>query len=177
MPTPCTVTGNLQTLSGNLIAQGRVIFQLTNTGSGNPIGVSGTSIIPALTYSALSAADGSFTVQLWGNDVLAPANTLYAVTFRDQQGNQVGPILYSIIGASANLNTLVATSTVVPPVLLAGQVLTSAAPTVVAGQVGLGSTTATTATAGANGDVPAQVVGYLIFNVGGVTAKVPYYAA
>lgn len=49
------------------------------------------------------------------------------------------------------------------------------APTVGAGNLGIGKETATSATAGANGDVPAQVVGYLIFNLAGSTIKVPYY--
>ena len=118
MPTPCTVSGNLQTLTSGQILQGRVIFQLTNTGTGNPVGVSGTSIFPALTYTSITGTDGSFSVSLWGNDNITPANTLYAVTFRDQQGNEVGPILYSIIGATANLNTLTAVSTTLPPVFI-----------------------------------------------------------
>jgi hypothetical protein len=118
MPTPCSVTGNLQTLTGNQIAQGRIIFQLTNIGTGNPIGVSGTSIIPALTYTVLSAIDGSFSVSLWGNDNITPANTLYAVTYRDPQGNEIGPIQYSIVGATANLNSLAAISTTLPPVFI-----------------------------------------------------------
>ena len=53
--------------------------------------------------------------------------------------------------------------------------LTAAAPTVAAAQVGLGATTATSATTGANGAVPAQVVGYLIINVAGTAMKVPYF--
>lgn len=53
--------------------------------------------------------------------------------------------------------------------------LTAVAPTVAAGQVGLGATTATSATAGTNGAVPAQVLGYLIINVAGTSAKVPYF--
>ena len=43
-------------------------------------------------------------------------------------------------------------------------------------QVGLGNTTATSASAGSNGDVPAQVVGYLVVNIGGTLRKIPYYA-
>jgi hypothetical protein len=53
---------------------------------------------------------------------------------------------------------------------------TTVAPIVAAGQVGLGATTATTATAGANGAVPAQVAGYLIANVAGTQVKIPYFA-
>lgn len=123
MPTPCSVSGTLQTLTGGLIAQGKVIFQLTNIGTGNPIGVSGTSLIPALTYTVMTGQNGAFAVNLWGNDNINPSNTLYAVTFRDFQGNEVGPILYSIVGGSANLNSLSAVSTTTPPVLSVSAVL------------------------------------------------------
>lgn len=118
MPTPCTVTGTLNQLSGGLIGQGKILFQLTNIGTGNPIGVTGTSIIPQLTYSILTAQNGTFTVSLWGNDNINPVNTLYSVTFFDSLGNSMGPVLYSITGASVNLNTLAAVSTTVPPVFI-----------------------------------------------------------
>ena len=39
-----------------------------------------------------------------------------------------------------------------------------------------GATTATSANAGGNGDVPAQVVGYLVWTLNGNTVKIPYYA-
>ena len=117
MPTPCIVSGTLQTLTSGHIAQGRVIFQLTNIGTGNPVGIPSTSIIPALTYTAMSSQDGTFTLPLWGNDNISPSNTLYAVTFRDFQGNEIGPILYSITGGAVNLNSLAAVSTTIPPVL------------------------------------------------------------
>ncbi|MFA5037061.1 MAG: hypothetical protein WC479_07795 [Candidatus Izemoplasmatales bacterium] len=40
-----------------------------------------------------------------------------------------------------------------------------------------GSTAVTSANAGANGDVPAQVVGYLLVDVDGTNRKIPYYAS
>src|ERR1035437_3495672 len=55
-------------------------------------------------------------------------------------------------------------------------VLTGVAPTVTAGQIGLGSTTA--GTIGVNGGatgLTALPVGYLIINVGGTPMQVPYY--
>jgi predicted heme/steroid binding protein len=62
---------------------------------------------------------------------------------------------------------------------ISGLTLTAsgATPTVSAGQVAIGTTTATAATAGTHGDVPAQVLGYLVMNLGGTPIKVPYYAA
>jgi hypothetical protein len=116
MPTPCTVSGNLQALTSGQIAQGRVIFQLANIGTGNPVGVSGTSIFPALVYSVMTGPDGSFSVSLWGNDNINPLNTLYAVTFRDPQGNEIGPVLFNLTGATANLNSAIPVNNVLPPV-------------------------------------------------------------
>jgi hypothetical protein len=118
MAIPATVTGNLKALTNGSIAQGLVIFQLANTGSGNPIIVSGTAIFPSLKIITQSAADGSFSQTLWGNDNISPSNTIYNVTFRDAQGNEVGPIQYSITGSSVNLNSLSASSTTSPPVLI-----------------------------------------------------------
>jgi hypothetical protein len=121
VPSPCTVTGNLQNLSAGKISQGIVIFELANIGTGNPLGIIGTSLFPLLRYQIQSAPDGSFTTSFRGNDSINPANTIYDnVTYRDSLGNSVGPLQYSIIGASANLNTLVAATTTSPPVLTVG---------------------------------------------------------
>jgi hypothetical protein len=47
----------------------------------------------------------------------------------------------------------------------------------VAGDLTMSSATvATSATAGTNGDVPAQVEGYLVVNINGTARKIPYYA-
>jgi len=55
-----------------------------------------------------------------------------------------------------------------------GTILGSSAPTAQAGQVGLGSGTATTATAGAQ-TLPANPAGFLIVNIAGTVQKIPYY--
>lgn len=55
-----------------------------------------------------------------------------------------------------------------------GIILGTAAPTAQAGQVGLGSGTAATATAGA-ATLPANPTGFLIVNIGGTVQKIPYY--
>jgi hypothetical protein len=48
----------------------------------------------------------------------------------------------------------------------------------VAGDLTMSSATvATSATAGTNGDVPAQVAGYLVVNINGTSVKIPYYPA
>lgn len=53
--------------------------------------------------------------------------------------------------------------------------LTAAAPTVAAGQIGFGGTTSATATAGASITIPALAQGYVVINIAGTTAKIPYY--
>jgi hypothetical protein len=140
MPSPCTVTGNLQNLSSGKIAQGTVTFELANIGTGNPLGILGTSLFPVLKQQIQSAPDGSFTTSLWGNDNINPSNTIYNVTYRDSLGNSVGPIQYSIIGASANLNTLVAVNTTSPPVLIVGSLPLTATINLSAQSASIGTT-------------------------------------
>lgn len=53
--------------------------------------------------------------------------------------------------------------------------LSGTAPTVAAGQLGLGASTSGTATAGA-ATLPANPVGFLVINIAGTNFKVPYYA-
>lgn len=55
--------------------------------------------------------------------------------------------------------------------------LTGAAPTVAAGQIGIGATTASTVgAAGGASALPATPTGYLIVNIAGTNFKIPYYA-
>ncbi len=59
-----------------------------------------------------------------------------------------------------------------------GLTLTAVAPTVAAGEIGYGSTTATTVgAAGGASALPATPTGYVIINVAGTAFKVPYYAS
>jgi hypothetical protein len=57
-----------------------------------------------------------------------------------------------------------------------GFIATGAAPTVAAGQVSFGGTTAATATTGAVVALPALAAGFLVINVAGTQRKVPFYA-
>jgi hypothetical protein len=86
------------------------------------------------------------------NHLLQDPNTTPAQFFTTDDGN--GNVAVHTSGA----------------VVAAGQT-----PAVAAGQIGLGSTTANTASAGTQGPPPGQVVGYIIVNIGGTNYKVPYY--
>lgn len=121
---PATVTGNLQTLSAGQIQSGSVRFQLSNIGTGNPPSVIGIGLFPRLVQVFTTDNTGAFSVSIWGNDNINPANTIYLVTYLDNAGNSVGPIQYSITGASVNLNTLGALNGVVPPILAPSTSLT-----------------------------------------------------
>ena len=112
-----------------------MLFQLTNIGIGNPIGVTGTTIIPSLTYTAVTSVNGTFSISIWGNDNITPANTVYSCTFFDSLGNSMGPVLYNIVGASFNLNTAIAVSNVLPPVFVPTAIVSApTAPQVITGQ-------------------------------------------
>ena len=87
------------------------------------------------------------------------------------EGNKL--IVSTVALNSANCNGLV---TVIGGVVSASNnVLGGPSPLVSPGQVGLGSTTTTSAGAG-SAILPTRPVGFLEVNIGGTTRKVPYYA-
>jgi hypothetical protein len=57
-----------------------------------------------------------------------------------------------------------------------GLTILGATPTAPASQLGVGATTATTATSGSE-TLPAQPAGFLVMNLGGTVIKIPYYNA
>lgn len=68
-------------------------------------------------------------------------------------------------------------TSLVGPLTASNVAFTAATPTATPGQVALGNSTDTTATAGGGQAVPGTVLGYLTINVGGTIAKIPYFAA
>jgi hypothetical protein len=81
-----------------------------------------------------------------------------------------------VVGGTAALQVTVGQVTGTVPFVATNIRATAATAASAAGQLGFGTTTAATATAGASGAVPAQVVGYLVASLGGVNIKIPYYA-
>jgi hypothetical protein len=60
--------------------------------------------------------------------------------------------------------------------MLGGALVAGGYPTTGSGALGIGSNTAATATTGTSGATPAQVAGYLTWNLGGTVIKIPYYS-
>lgn len=59
--------------------------------------------------------------------------------------------------------------------MLSNPIVIGVTPATSSGQLGLGATTATTATAGSHGGVPGQVAGYLVISLNGATYKIPFF--
>lgn len=106
----CVVSGNLNLLTGSAAQYGQVIFRLGNLGTYQVPRVIGKAIFPALVYVVSTDVTGTFSINLWGNDQIDPANTIYYITFLDQYGNQTGPYQFYINGNAFNLNTATAMS-------------------------------------------------------------------
>ena len=111
MPSTCTVTGNLQFLSGST-DQGYVLFDLVNFGDQIPRVIGTTNIVKrGLLVQASSL--GAISTPLWGNDNIDPAGTLYRVSVMDDTKVVIQTDTFYITGTNFDLNT--ATPTPAPP--------------------------------------------------------------
>jgi hypothetical protein len=110
---------------------------------------------------------GVAPVVLQSSDLDDPDLTKVNETFR-----QIITSMNALVGANGKVPFSVSIDMQGNPILNAG--LSGAAPVVGAGEVGIGSQTAATATAGA-GTLPAAPDGFLIINVGGQQKKIAFY--
>jgi hypothetical protein len=124
-----------------------------------------------------SMGSGSRTYDSTSNITVASGGTFRALNIASLgsltvQAGGTALVVDSSFTSVSNSGTITATETNVS----GGVTLCAAAPTVGAGQIGLGGTTDTAASAGAGTAPPATVDGYLVINVNGTTKKIPYYA-
>lgn len=105
-----TVTGKVADAAGNPVPGATVNFALINIGRGNIALESGTSIVAPALVTATSGTNGAFSIALVGNDAITPNGTLYQVVIRGA-GITYGPFVYSITGATADLDSLVPVAT------------------------------------------------------------------
>lgn len=102
MPAPaCIITGTFESLIG--ATTGSVKFDLQNYGN-NPPKITGTGVIVGT--SVTTAVGASFSVTLYGNDVISPANTYYMVTLYDSNGHIVVEVPYNFTGVGGDLSNL-----------------------------------------------------------------------
>lgn len=166
-----TATG---TLDGNYDASiGQYAAQLGVISASN-FPISGTSYIPNNVFNAYPNAP-LFVMNLKGDAQDAAYVRILNDGVTGNHGLEIGGIIDGTGAApvALQLGHFNGTSSAVLNVPLT---VKGAAPTGSTGQLSVGATTATSASTGANGDVPAQVVGYLIFDLAGTKIKVPYYA-
>jgi hypothetical protein len=113
-----------------------------------------------------SANGGSSTPNMRVVDSATASGT--PVTLQIETGRAAGKCISNLGSGSTEVSYMDATGRLM---------LTGAAPTVAASQVGFGATTATTVgAAGGASALPATPTGYLIINVAGTQFKLPYYA-
>lgn len=106
---PVNVSGNVSTILGISVSSGIVLFTLAGFGVATPTPSYKNSSISVLSASAPINSDGSFSLQLHGNDTITPSGTVYLVQFITPFG-VFGPFQYNITGVS-NFNLTTATYT------------------------------------------------------------------
>jgi hypothetical protein len=107
MPSTPTITirGTLENLIGTADA-GSVRFELVNYGSDVPR-IVGTCIIGQVEQTVQADGTGAFSIVLWGNDVITPANTYYNVRISNSAGAELVVVPYQFSGVGGfDLSTL-----------------------------------------------------------------------
>jgi hypothetical protein len=155
--------GGFQDAEGNPLANGFLIFQLSQDAS-----VNNTTEITAGSKVNVPLGSGgsvSGTPSIWPNDVLVPANTFYLVSAYNENGQLVwGPNAQQVLSTPSPFNI----GAWVPGSVnlasgLQGQLSVSQA------------TTSTSATGGSASAVPADPAGYVTISINGNPFKIPYY--
>ena len=87
MAGPITITGTISAAANDATVQGSVDVMLCGYGSQVPR-VNGFALVGRITTEGILAkTDGTFEIQLAGNDQIVPAGTYYTVTIRDENGD------------------------------------------------------------------------------------------
>jgi hypothetical protein len=89
-----TLTGNFEALTGS--GNGYVILTLINYGTNIPR-LYGGGVIVNPTYQTSPGAN--FSVNLWGNDAITPANTYYQVSFYGAGQSLIATEIYQFNGS------------------------------------------------------------------------------
>jgi hypothetical protein len=99
-----SVTGRLGTIQEETIEPGSVVFALCGYGPRNPrLGSNKGDITFArvTTVDLDVGSDGTFTVDVPGNDIIEPPGTYYTVTVKDSNGDVVQTNAYVFLGDTA----------------------------------------------------------------------------
>jgi hypothetical protein len=115
-----------------------------------------------------------------GTDEGTPRNIFPGIsTFKAMAADKTPAVVLGYPGQTAALQQWKNSAGTVLAAIEGGAVrINSSATTVGAGEISIGSTTATTVGAAGGGSaLPATPIGYLIINVAGTNVKVPYYTA
>lgn len=101
--TPIELTGNFQNFDGTPLANGYLVFELSQPSSVQGPSVAGVAYIcNGIKIRINLDADGNVIVgqNLWGNDAISPTGTYYSVTGYTAQGQPVyGPNYQTVTGS------------------------------------------------------------------------------
>ena len=133
--------------------------------------------------TSLGALGGGMTIGTPNPGWLSVTNGIQTTTINASGIDMTAGILCSSVQVSSDITTDVINPNVTGAVSIGGKLIAGAglevqgsAPTVASGQLGIGASTFSTATAGGGASLPSTVLTFLEINVGGVLGKIPVFA-
>lgn len=117
-----TLTANLETILGGAALTGYLEITLCGFGI-SPPRVAGTAMLADASIPQVKGPASAFSVALFGNDQITPANTFYSIAIYDQFQNVIQSGIYQLTGSgSFDLSQL---TPITPPSSSAGGILTT----------------------------------------------------
>ena len=96
MPSLLTLTANMQSTAGVAAAGSALQITLAGYGSSTPM-VAGTTMLASVRQK-VAFTNGALSIPLYGNDVISPAGTFYAIQVLGPKGNVIGTTNYQLTG-------------------------------------------------------------------------------
>ena len=148
-------------------------IKIENDGISQGIVIGSPTLATGTAIQSQQLADGADTILLQRNtDTASSGQLIHAVN----AANNANLFILDTQGNLHNSGNISATGNITGNVLNGANLrLSSSAVAAPAGEIGLGTSTATSATTGSSGTPPAQVAGYLVFYIGKTPYKIPFY--
>ena len=166
-------TGSSKWEKGIDVRNSVIGIKVQNDGIAQGIVIGSPALATSSAIQSQQLVNGADTILLQRNNDSSPNGQLIRAV---NAANNANLFILDALGNMHNSGAIDANGNITGNILNGTSLrLSTGAVPVPTGQLGLGTSTATSAAAGSSGAPPAQVAGYLVFYIGKTPYKIPFY--